>query len=196
MNFKHYLLAPFNDINGLKKMLLGSVLLCVPVLNFYCFAYWGNCIKLGIEGGSGIPSWSNWSESFKRGAIIFFVVFIYFYFPLLMFALALAVRGPFGLISLISFVLLGIFLPYAVARLIDGQRFRYAFDLGSIFKTIVKTYKFYLPAYFLAVITVLLSVFITLNLPFLGLLGYFMSFYVIVSLSLAAGRWHRIAAND
>lgn len=195
-DFGVFLKAPFSDVAGLKNLLMGSILSIIPVVNVWCFAYMGEAMLAGMRGDLATPCWSDWGKRFILGLKTLVAVFIYLYFPLLMLVLAFVLPGPFGLIALVSGILLGVFIPYAVANMINRQRFGSIFDFFIIFRLLKQTFRVFIPAYLLTAAVLCVSLFLLLSQPFLGFAGFLFSFYFLTVFSMATGRWYYAAMTQ
>jgi hypothetical protein len=65
---------PFQDI---KKLLIGTVIEVIPVVNFIAMGYHLNCAKTAMKKEHALPEWEDWGGLFTNGLMIFIAMMVY-----------------------------------------------------------------------------------------------------------------------
>jgi len=153
---------PFADPNWVVKIIIGTVLSWIPIVNFFSF---GNAYrvfkKVLNKGEPALLEWDDWGGFFMDGLKVFVIYLIYMIVPIiLMFAgqgligsamYKMAMGGSGGaamvlgwiiyIIAIILSICLGIIMPMAVAYFAKnneefGVVFRFKEIIASVFKVI------------------------------------------------------------
>jgi hypothetical protein len=135
-----------------------------------------------------MPEWENIGEKFAKGFMVFIISFIYMLIPVIIGiaggGLGTAFRGGLGFLfggfflSIIIAIIIGFFLPMALAHYVRTGNFSSAFDFKTIFSYISSTINNYLIAY--AVIIALFIVLMIISaIPLIGwIIGILGGFYI------------------
>ncbi len=141
------------DMNWLKKVLIGGIITLIPILNFAATGYWLTQTKRVYEGNDlPLPEWDNFGDYFVKGLIAAVGQFIYA-LPVILLYCCVGVfipalvgggargdqPGPLaGLASLLAFCMVCLVLIYAIALviIIPALLTRYAItgDFGAFFQ--------------------------------------------------------------
>jgi hypothetical protein len=138
-----------------------------------------------------MPEWRRWSDLCLKGLLLFVLALGYGVLPLLFMVsgLGLFVRGGAAmvvglvmmLLGMLAGLLLGFFLPMAVARYLEGRRVEAAFHPILIWQSIRKVLAEYMAAY-LASLAACIIVGLIGTVPYLGALAWpFLAFYLMVA---------------
>lgn len=176
-DLKQLLGFPFREREWFVKMILGSIVSIVPILNFLCLGYFIRCIQNGWRGYLCLPDWDNWRELFRDGCMVFLILLAYLVLPisLAILMLALPVVGT-AFASLIIFIM-SIIVPMAIANYAVRQNMRDAFAFGEIFYRSGRVLNLYLTGYLAATLGFVIGIALLLGVPFLGFVGGILIFY-------------------
>ncbi len=187
---------PANDVEWIKKILIGSLLMLIPIVNFIALGYYLKTMRGGIDGKSSLPEWDDWGNLFVKGLLVVIVVFIYMLIPLAVMFLSIGgvaissiasddvSPASIGTIiggSLISVVLMFIvclLLPMALSIYAKEDSIVSAFKIGETLSRI----KSVIGEYIIAILVLYALMFIVsfiLIIPFIGqVIIIFANFYV------------------
>ena len=191
---------PFTDI---KKLIIGTVLGIIPVVNFFTMGFALECSGLGKNKKSAtMPEWDDWGDYFVKG-LLAFVVSILYALPgglVILFGLGGAFfsmmgKGLFtgmmsgnmtGLFSTLAtfgpvifvgglLLLLGAYLsPAGILSYLQSRDFGKAFAFGTIFA------KAFSGAYFAAwIVGLLMSLVIAIVLGMIPIVGGMIGLFVV-----------------
>lgn len=200
------LLVPFNKI-GFLKLLIGSLLAAIPLVNFFTEGYRYQAFKGGADGRMEMPEWKDWNDLFVKGLLYSLVWLIYFLPPLfvvfIIIAAAMAPAGPGAgvlpvfliFVLLFMFLASAFFLPMGWARFAATGRFGSIFELGTIVALIKNV-----AARYTIVLLLLAAMWIVLGLilliPMLGILITVLgAFYIKVVFALLFGELYRLSSS-
>ena len=159
-----------------------------PALGFVLQVFQG---ALRAPQAHAMPEWRRWNDLCLKGLLLFMLALGYGVVPLLFMVsgLGLFVRGGAAmvlglimmLLAMLAGLVLGFFLPMAVARYLEGRRVEAAFHPIVIWQNIRKVLAEYMAAY-LAAIAAFIFVGLIGTVPFLGALAWpFLAFYLMVA---------------
>jgi len=74
VDFGRAIKRPFEDI---KKLLIGTIIQMIPVVNFIGMGYHLNCAKTAMSKDFKLPEWENWSDLFIKGLMMVVAGFVY-----------------------------------------------------------------------------------------------------------------------
>lgn len=84
-NFEEVFRKIFSDPQWLKKLLIGSLLCFIPVVNFFAFGYlYRFAQQIRRSGNFSLPEWTEWGDLFKEGLRFLIVWVLYFLAPVLL----------------------------------------------------------------------------------------------------------------
>lgn len=176
-DLKQLLGFPFKDREWLVKMLLGSVITIIPILNFLSLGYFIRSINYGWRGRCNMPDWDNWSELFRDGLMVFIISLAYLTIPLVLGSLLAMLPGIGIVIAPIIIFIMGLIIPMAIANYAMRRNIKDAFSLGEIFYLVSRVFNLYIIGYIAATLGVILGVALLLGLPFVGFIGGVFVFY-------------------
>jgi len=188
------------------KLLLGSVLAVIPVVNFFAEGYRYRLLKDSIAEKMEMPAWDDWKTLFVKGLLLYLLKILYILVPVVLtavFFLLTVTRlaaGGFGLLetglllSLCLLLLTAFLLPMGWSHFAATGEFASAFQ----FRVILQCIKSVLPQYLAVLLLVLglwiINAFIAL-IPAAGwIISMFLSFFIQVVSVLLFGILYRTAA--
>jgi hypothetical protein len=205
INIKEAFSYPFKDDDWPLKVLIGTLFVFVPVVNFFSKGYAYTVFKAAINDEElYMPEWDDFKGYFIKGFWVFFIQFCYYLIPMffIVFGIGLAGGGYYfyeqsNRDELIAVVLMGVFIfliglllafvavllyPMALANYAKGgERFGEAFRLFDIVSKIFSVLGDYLVAYLIMFCVVFFISLLTM-LPFIGLIfsiaNLFLVFYL------------------
>ncbi len=195
---------PFRDKDWPIKILLGTIFVYIPIVNFFSKGYAYTVFKAAVNKGDlYLPKWDNFSEYFVRGFWVFLIQLCYYFIPLFLVltggimtvggiglylsdkgeefigmafigALFLFVGSILGLITMLLY-------PMALANYArGGERFGEAFRLFDITSKVFRVLGDYVVA-FVIIFATCMAIYVLCAIPFFGLLvaliHVFMIFY-------------------
>ncbi len=187
---------PANDVEWIKKILIGGLLMLIPIVNFITLGYYIKTMRGGIDGNSSLPEWDDWGNLFVKGLLVVIVVFIYMLIPLAVMFLSIGGAAissiasndmspaSIGTIiggSLVSVVLMFIvclLLPMALSIYAKEDSIVAAFKIGETLSRIKSVIGEYIIAILLLYALMFIVSFISM-IPFIGwVVMIFANFYV------------------
>ncbi|MDD4803015.1 MAG: DUF4013 domain-containing protein [Syntrophomonas sp.] len=179
---------PFEDREWPVKILLGTVITIVPILNFLSLGYFVKCIKYGWHGRNQLPDWNNWSELFKEGATVFLISLAYLVIPLLLGGMIALLPGiGIGLAAIIIFIM-ALIIPMAIANYVLHRNIKDAFRVGEIIYLVSRVFSLYIMGYLTVTLAVILGVALLTGIPLIGFIGGVFIFYCGIVYSHFLGR--------
>jgi len=176
-DLKRILGSPFQDREWFMKMILGSIISIVPILNFLSLGYLIRCVQNGWRGTNNLPNWDNWAELFRDGCIAFLISIAYLVVPISVAFLMLAVPVVgMALASLIIFIM-SVLIPMAIANYAIFKNIRDAFLLVNIFNQVGRVFGFYIIGYSVATLGAIIGIALLVGIPYLGFFGGIFLFY-------------------
>jgi len=188
VNIERALRVPLAE-GGLVKTIIGALLNLIPIVSFlssgYLLELMGNAAKEKHE----MPAWENWGAKFINGFLVLIIALIYMLIPLIIISAcggleAYCQGGGWGLLSgafalaTIVAMIIGFFIPMALAHFAYSGSFSAAFSLGTIFSYIGKVIGSYVLAYIL-IIALAIAMMIVSIIPILGfIICIFAGFYI------------------
>ncbi|MCK4528491.1 DUF4013 domain-containing protein [candidate division WOR-3 bacterium] len=171
MDIKKDLEVIFKDKEWVKKTLIGSIFLMLPILDLLSFGFLARFIYTHLEEGKKkLPSWDHWGNLLLEGFEWGLIIIIYLAIPLLvlsflpesLFAFVVNPAYVIGKLNLGGYIFLTLsalltfivlfFLPMALILFADSESFLSAFHLEKIFKHIKQNLTHYLIVYILSII--------------------------------------------
>ena len=176
-DLKELLGFPFEDRQWFLKLIIGSVIAIVPILNFISLGYFLRCIKYGWTGRRTLPEWHDWGELFRDGCLGAVIILAYLILPLMCgwIMSVLPLVGTF--LAAILILILSLVIPMALASYAIQKEFRDAFMLRNILIRAGKVLNYYLTAYLAAVLAVVIGIALLVGVPIIGFLGGLLIFY-------------------
>jgi len=200
---------PFADPNWVVKVIIGTVLSWIPIVNFFAF---GNAYrvfkKVLNKGEPALLEWDDWGGFFIDGLKVFVIYLIYMIVPiLLMFAgqgligsamYKMAMGGSGGgvmalgwivyIIAIILSICLGIVMPMAVAYFAkNNEDFGAVFRFKEIIASVIKVIGDYI-----LVIAIAVGIGIAIAVTFMIIIGFVLLpisiFYLMVVFATLYGQ--------
>lgn len=176
-DLKQLLGFPFREREWFIKMILGSVISIVPILNFLSLGYFIKCIQNGWRGSQSLPDWDNWGELFRNGCMVFLILLAYLVLPIsLAFLMAVVPVVGTAFASLIIFIM-SFIIPMAIANYALHMNMKDAFALKEIFYRSGRVLSLYLTGYLAATLGVIIGTALLVGIPLLGFVGGIFIFY-------------------
>ena len=187
---------PGNDVEWLKKIVIGGILMLIPIVNFIAMGYYIKTMRRGIDGESDLPEWDDWGNLFVKGLFSVIVVFIYMLIPIAVLFLSIGGAAissiasddvsPASIGTIIGGSLVSVVLMFIALLLLPMAFSIYAKEdsIGALFKfgETLSRIKSVIGEYTIAII-VFYALLLVVNLiniiPFIGwVLMIFANFYV------------------
>lgn len=182
---------PFEDEEWPVKILIGTLLSFIPIINFFSKGYSYRVLK-GILNNKGfsMPEWDDWGKLFIEGFIVFLIGFCYYFIPMFLTFVGVVTSivgvyyideyssGGGLLLGGVFSILVGLFLllaamvlyPMALVNYIkNGERFGAALRLREIISNIFKVMGEYAVAIILMCSIYFVIIFFSF-IPFIGIL--------------------------
>jgi hypothetical protein len=189
---------PFEDKEWPVKIIIGTLLSFIPIINFFSRGYSFRVLK-GIlnEKEFSMPEWGDWGKIFIEGLMVFLISFCYYIIPtiLIFTGVITAIVGAYYvdeysggvgiLVGGVFIILLGIFLffvamllyPMALANYIkNDERFGAALRIHEIVPKIFKV----MGDYLIAIILMFSLYFFILLFSFIPFIGIIFSLIQLV----------------
>jgi len=192
-DLRQLLSQPCKDRDWLVKMLLGSVITIVPVLNFLSLGYFVRCIHHSWKGHHSLPDWDCWPDLFKNGCLALIIALLYLAIPLALgYLVALIPAIGIILASIIIFIM-SLIIPMAIAQFATSRRFKDAFFIGEILFIVSRVFNFYVIGYLTATLVTILGLSLLLAMPLISFVGGAIIFYCGVVFSIFLGHLYHEA---
>lgn len=193
---------PFKDNDWPIKLLIGTVFVYIPIVNFFSKGYAYTVFKAAVNNEElYLPEWEDFKGFFIRGFWVFLIQLCYYFIPLFLVLSGgtLTIGGiclyyseggeEFIAMTVIGVILLfvGFFLgfvammlyPMALANYAKGgERFGEAFRLFDIISKIFRVLGDYVIAY-ITIFAVCFVIFVLCSFPFIGLLFAILNIFII-----------------
>lgn len=195
-DFRHLWTWPLKDGDWIVKILLGSFISIIPVLNFLALGYFAVCINYGYHGRQEMPEWDNWADLFREGATVFLIMLVYILLPAAV-SFIIAMLPVVGLVlaSILAFIFCMV-MPMSIANYSRTHNFSDAFQLGEIFYYISRVINPYTLSYLIAVILLGVGAGILGTIPVIGFLGSVVLFYTgIIYANFIGFLYHQATVN-
>lgn len=199
--------SPTLDERWLKKVVIGSLLSFVPIVNLVVSGYVLRKLRMAARGEVGLPEWREWGSLFVGGLKLLVVTIAYLLVPLLVIVLfaigigagehpaagALALSAIF--LASVLMVVFALFLPMAAARLAITDSIEEALRAGDIYHRIRIVLSDYLLTYVVLVI-IYAALMILSQIPVIGVvLSVFISVYVYLALASIFGKLYALTES-
>ena len=159
-----------------------------PSLGFVLLVFQG---ALTAPQSDAMPEWRRWPGLCLRGLVLFVLGLGYGILPLLLIIVGfgLLVSGGVALVlglvmmllGMLAGLMLGFFLPMAVARYLRERRVEAAFNPVAVWSRISKVLAEYVAAYLLSIGSFIVAGLVG-TIPYLGVLAWpFLTFYLLVA---------------
>jgi hypothetical protein len=179
VNIERALRLPLVD-GGPVKVIIGAVLNLIPIVNFLSCGYLLELTGNAANEKHEMPAWENWGDKFVKGCLVFVITLIYMLIPIIIMSAcgglgACFQKGAFGLFSggfalaTIVALVIGFFVPMALANFAYTGGFAAAFSLGTVFAYIGKVFGNYVLAYIFMIALGIALMFVSM-IPLLGVI--------------------------
>ena len=191
--FKSLLGMPFKGPQWVWKLLTGSVIILIPLVNIMCLGYFARCINSGQRGRRCLPEWWEWREYIGEGGAMVAIIFIYILAGALIALLAVNIPGVGTLLATLLGVLIVLVIPMALANYALRYVFPDALLIIDLVRMITRVAGAYAAAFLALLLIVAAAWVLLLAFPVLGLLSGLIIFYSGVIYSFMLGCMHREA---
>jgi hypothetical protein len=176
-DLKQILGSPFEGREWIMKMILGSIICIIPVLNLLLLGYFIRCIQCGWRGIHGLPDWDNWADLCRDGCMVLLILLAYLVLPISLALLLLAIPVVGVVFASIIVFIMGFLIPMAIANYAMYKNMRDAFIFVNIFNQVARVFGFYIIAYVAVTLGVIIGTALLLGVPLVGFLGGVFIFY-------------------
>lgn len=154
MDFGKTINYPFRDEKWVTKILIGTFVSLIPIVNFITYGYMLRIVKQVIQGDDeSMPEWDDWGGDFIKGLLAWLASMLYF-LPMILMICCFAILSALttndngeGLGVLFALCLVPLSLGYsllvspllavAYVRYAESNNFASAFlDFGGLFKDV------------------------------------------------------------
>jgi len=175
-DWQKYLAFLKRDFNVIFKILLGSILTVIPVLNIMVLGYYRQCIRNGLRSHYRLPEWVDWQRLMKKGAEMLAIIVVYLIIPFILMHI-LAVIPFFGtIISSLLLMICILMVPMAMVNYVAYGNFKDAFSLNEIIYVVKMCAEDYLLACLLYLLVISVSLLLLFTIPFIGIVGAILIF--------------------
>lgn len=177
MDYLEYLKFPLHDHDWPKKLLIGSIVMVIPVVNILAMGYLVECMRLGIRGKDALPEWREWEQLAIQGLMMLVIGIVYMIIPGF-FTIILGGIPILGIMltSVITLIMSAI-IPMALANYVISNNLLDAFRFAEILYLIKKVMDYYAPAYLLMALVIAVASALTVGLPIFSFIGIIVIFY-------------------
>lgn len=184
---------PLADDSWILKMLIGSLVMLVPILNLALFGYAIACMDMGMRGNRKLPPWEAWRDYIGDALSADVILIAYLLIPVIL-TIVLSHLPFIGLfLGAAAIILAGGLIPMALAAYAVRRDISNAFTLGDIIRQIANNLDAYLVAYFSLILLFCLELALIIAMPYLAWLWSFVMFYETVVFSYLIGCLARAA---
>lgn len=162
LDIKEAMTYPLKDENWVVKVLIGTLLGIIPIVNFFSVGYAYQIFKKAVNKETlALPEWDNWGELFLKGLMIVVISIIYLIIPGIILGIGAGltssaamrsaqgysavgmgvIGGLFIFIGGILYLIAALILPMVLAHYAKnnddfGSIFKFGEIIGNIFKVI------------------------------------------------------------
>jgi hypothetical protein len=176
-DLKRIFASPFQEREGFMKLILGSIISIIPVLNLLALGYLIKCIRYGWMGLTILPAWDNWAELLRDGCLALLILTAYLLIPISIAILMLAIPAIGVVLASLLIFIMSILIPMAIANYAIYRNVKDAFYLINIFNQVSRIFGIYIVSYSMATLGVIIGIAILLGIPYLGVIGGIFIFY-------------------
>lgn len=184
---------PFKGYQWFLKLMAGSVITLLPLVNTMALGYFLRCINCGQRGRSQLPDWYEWRDYIRDGCMLLLIIVIYTIAAGSIALLLLAIPAVGTILATLLLIILVMWVPMAIANYAARYELRDAFMIIDIAGIIVRVAAIYSIVYLLALLIVILAGALLLAFPAIGLLSGLIIFYTGVIYFYLLGSIHREA---
>lgn len=191
--FKSLLCMPCKGQQWVLKLLTGSVIVLIPLVNIMCLGYFARCINSGQRGRQCLPEWWDWQDYIREGCIMLAITFIYIIAAALIALLVVNIPVVGTLLATLLSLLVVLLIPMALANYALHYVFQDALLIIDLVRLISRVAGAYAAAFLSLLLIVAAAWFLLLAIPILGLLSGLIIFYTGIIYSFVLGSMHREA---
>lgn len=184
---------PFKGYQWFLKLMAGSVIILLPLVNIMALGFFLRCINGGQRGRSQLPDWYEWREYIRDGCMLLLIVLIYALAAGSVALLLLAIPAVGTILATLLFIILVFWIPMAMANYAVRYELWDAFMIVDIARLIVRVAAVYAIVYLSALLVVILAGALLLAFPAMGILSGLIIFYIGVIYFFLLGSMHRHA---
>lgn len=178
---------PFNDKRWVRKLLVGSALSIIPIINVITLGYFLACIRHGVLFRQHLPDWKLLDIYLQEGLWALLIIVIYLLVPFLGIFILGGIPFIGGFFTSLLLLGMGLLIPMALAHFAVCKRVEDAFRIGEIIRLIVNGQPMYTIVYLTAVFLFSLLLILTVLIPILILISGLLFFYAGVVISFSFG---------
>ncbi len=191
--FESLLGMPFKGQQWVLKLLTGSVIILIPLVNIMCLGYFASCINSGQRGRQCLPEWWNWRNFIGEGCAMLVITFIYTFAAALVALLVVNIPVVGTLLATLLGLLVFLVIPMALANYALRYKFQDALLIIDLVCMITRVAGAYAAAFLALFLIVTAAWILLLAVPVLGLLSGLIIFYTGIIYSFMLGSMHREA---
>ncbi|MDR1616243.1 MAG: DUF4013 domain-containing protein [Syntrophomonadaceae bacterium] len=185
--WQNMLIYPFSDKNWPFKILIGTVLTIIPVINIVTLGYYLACMRRGIMCRYDLPDWINWRQFLQEGLWVLLIVIFYLLLPLAGFIILGNIPFLGGFFSSLLLLCVSALIPIALANFSLSRRLEDAFKFGDLIRHIIRIQPYYMIIYLLSVFLLSILFIFTIIVPVLIVLSGALFFYICAVISYLFG---------
>jgi hypothetical protein len=178
---------PFADKYWPLKILIGTVLTIIPVVNIVTLGYYLACMRRGIMCRYDLPDWINWRQFVQEGLWALLIIIFYLLPPLAGFIVLGNIPFLGGFFSSLLLLCVSSLIPVALANFSLSRRLEDAFKCGDLIINIIRAQPHYMMLYLFAVFLLSILLIFTIIAPVLILLSGVLFFYMGTVMSYIFG---------
>lgn len=177
MNVLEFIKFPMEERDWLTRIIIGSIIMVIPVLNIMVLGYYIECIYKGMKGSAALPGWEDWANYLREGLAALLIIVVYCLIPLTFTVLLNAMPVIGVLLSTLIALITGAVVPMALANFALTQNPRDAFMAWEILFRIKNMFNSYILYYLAMVLYVAIITGITFSIPLISFIGVMLLFY-------------------
>ncbi|MGE5391750.1 MAG: DUF4013 domain-containing protein [Deltaproteobacteria bacterium] len=186
-DWQELLRYPLGDDRWILKVIIGSLITLVPVLNLVLLGYAVACIELGMQGRRQLPEWEAWRDYIRDALSAVLILLAYLLVPIVL-TIVLSHIPLIGIVlGAVLILLAGALAPMALAAYTIRRDISEAFSLGDIIHQINNNLEAYLSGYLFLILSTCLGLTLIIALPYLACLWSLLIFYSTVVYSYLIG---------
>lgn len=164
------------DYNIIFKILLGSILIIIPILNIMVLGYYRQCIKNGLRCNYQLPEWVDWKRLMKKGAEMLVIIAVYLLIPVILMQVLVVIPFFGTLIASLILLLCTLIIPMAMVNCVAYGDLKKGFMINEIVCIIKMSVEDYLFACLLYLLSLTAGLILLFTIPFIGLCGAILIF--------------------
>jgi len=184
---------PLADDRWILKMLIGSLIILLPILNLTLLGYAIACMDMGMRGSRKLPQWEAWRDYIGDALSAGVILIVYLLIPMILTMVLCHIPLIGVFLGAAAIILAGGLIPMALAAYAVRRDISEAFALGDIIKQIANNLDTYLLAYFSLILLFCWELALIIAIPYLAWLWAFIMFYEAVIFSYLIGCLARAA---